>query len=285
MKKQRFIVPVLGLLLVCTVACAQVDSLSNGGRPLAWLEIPAVSGERLDDCYALYMRMDGKTQRNYSFLWDEERLTADWVAYPLCRGNIGSGTRSDNFALNPCLPAARQPLLTRGYRPGNAGRYSRGHQIPSADRLSRQANLQTFYGTNMTPQDENLNGGIWNSLENRVRSLARRCDTLYVVSGCTYDGYDGAYVLDNNNRRVAVPTGYYKALLMRNGDSFHACAYRLENRPYGSGSLPDHLAIPLSELERQTGIEFFPLLREIVGDRAYRQIKNEDPNTQRAWGR
>lgn len=181
-----------------------------------WLELPVVKDTDHDNVYALGMTVDGRRQRNYSFLWNESRLTADWVAYPLCRGNIGEGTRSNTFGLCPLLPAKRQPAVQKAYRKGNAGWYSRGHQIPSADRMSFKANVQTFYGVNMTPQDENLNGGVWSVLENKVRAWARRCDTLYVVSGCTYDGYKGDYVLDNDGKKVAVPTGYYKALLMRN---------------------------------------------------------------------
>ena len=93
------------------------------------------------------MNLGGKIQRNYTFLWDDSRLTADWVAYPLCEGNIGTGKRSNAFGLNPFLPEKSQPLLAKGYREGNSGWYSRGHQVPSADRLSYRANVQTVFPT------------------------------------------------------------------------------------------------------------------------------------------
>ena len=247
------------------------------------MELPAVPASRQKDVHALEMQIGGKSQRNYTFLWKESNLTADWVAYPLCGGNIGTGKRSNAFGLNPYFPERSQPLLAKCYREGNAGRYSRGHQVPSADRLSYGANVQTFYGTNMTPQDENLNGGAWGTVENKVRSWAQRCDTLYVVSGCTYDGYDGEYVLDNNGKRVAVPTGYYKALLMLQGGRYSGYAIHFENRPYADGKYHPEMAESLSSLEKVTGIEFFPRLRDIVGEAEYRRIKSEEPKSNSVW--
>lgn len=265
------------LLLLCVTLSAR--------KPGSWLELPVMSRSELKEAYTVEMSVGGRKQRNYTFLWNESRMTADWVAYPLCRGNIGEGKRSNSFGLCPLLPRRRQPLLERGYRNGNAGPYSRGHQIPSADRLERNANIQTFYGVNMTPQDENLNGGVWSTLENKVRAWARQCDTLYVVSGCTYDGYRGEYVLDNDGKKVAVPTAYYKALLMRKGDTFHACGFTFENRPYDSGKLTVDMAVPLAELEAGTGLEFFPGLKALVGLEAYERVKNEDPSRQPCWGK
>ena len=265
------------LLAFPLVSCAQ--SIPAGD----WMELPAVPASRQGDVYALEMNLGGMRQRNYTFLWDESRLTADWVAYPLCEGNIGNGKRSNAFGLNPYLPEKIQPLLAKGYRKGNSGWYSRGHQVPSADRLSYKANVQTFYGTNMTPQDENLNGGAWGVLENKVRSWAQRCDTLYVVSGCTYDGYEGEYVLDNSGKKVAVPTGYYKALLMLKSGRYSGYAIRFENRPYSDGKYHPEMAESLSDLEKATGLEFFPRLKVIVGEAEYRRIKSEDPKNNSTW--
>lgn len=258
-------------------------SCSQSMAPRDWMELPLIPASRSADVYSLDMRVDGESQRNYTFLWDRSRMTADWVAYPLCRGNIGEGKRSNAFGLNPFLPESIQPLLIKGYRAGNAGVYSRGHQIPSADRLSYKANVQTFYGTNMTPQDENLNGGVWATLENKVRSWAMKCDTLYVVTGCTYDDYSGDYVLDNNGRKVAVPTGYYKALLMLSEGNYHACAFSFENRPYPDGKYHQEMAKPLSALEEATGIVFFPMLKDAVGVERYDAIKAEDPSRTGLW--
>ena len=210
--------------------------------PYKWLELPeTIEGDELE-FFAHYMPLGGATVRNYSFDWDYDNLVAPWVAYPLCSGNIGSGGRSDQWGLDPLLPDKKQPVLFKAY--SNFG--SRGHQIPSADRLNRDANIQTFYFTNMTPQDYDFNGGIWAVLEGKVRDWARKTgaatgtDTLYVVTGC-YIGNSTRKAFDNNGKAVAVPEGYFKALLRyKNSESvghkgFMACAFYFENEnKYGS---------------------------------------------------
>ena len=250
------------------------------------MEIPRFRASDTSNLYTLYMELDGSEVRSYSFLWNPSHLTADWVAYPLCRSYIGQGTRSNSFGLNPLFTEDGQPVLEQAYRRGNRGWYSRGHQIPSGDRLtSYSANLQTFYGTNMTPQDEDLNAGVWESLESKVRQWARRCDTLYVVTGCMYEDYDGAYVLDNYGKRVAVPTGYYKALLRLYNGRYYGCGFVFENRPYGEGGYEPSWAVSLSSLEARLGLEFFPLLKDKVGENTYRKIKESDPSSDSFWRR
>lgn len=279
MRRKLYIL--LILFLIAASACARKREPKT--VPGTWLEIPVLSTDDAGNIYTVDMTLDGVRQRNYSFRWNEFRMTADWVAYPLCSGNIGEGKRSNSFCLCPLLPEKKQPVLTKGYREGNSGWYSRGHQIPSADRLTYSANIQTFYGVNMTPQDDNLNGGVWSTLENKVRAWANRCDTLYVVSGCTYYGYDGEYVLDNVGKKVAVPTGYYKALLMKKGDAYHSCAFTFENRPYANGKLTRDMAIPVLDLEERIGMEFFPALKALTGKERYLEIKSEDPAEQSFW--
>lgn len=271
----------LSAVLLTLESCARPRDKRSA--PSAWMELPAVPASQSANLYALEMEVDGRKQRNYTFLWNEERMTADWVAYPLCKGNMGKGKRTNAFGLCPLLKESRQPLLVKGYREGNDGYYSRGHQVPSADRLERNANVQTFYGVNMTPQDENLNGGVWSALENKVRSWAQRCDTLYVVSGCTYDGYEGAYALDNSGKKVAVPTGYYKALLMLRNGNWYAYSISFENRPYNDGKYHPELSRSLSDLEARTGLVFFPLLKGEVGEKEYQRIKSEDPKQISVW--
>jgi len=251
----------------------------------SWMEMPFVASSDSSRLYTVMMTLNGEEQRNYTFLWNPGHLTADWVAYPLCRSNIGEGTRSNTFGLNPYFSEDEQPVLERAYSRGNAGWYSRGHQIPSGDRRTYSANVQTFYGTNMTPQDDSLNVGAWGTLENKIREWAKRCDTMYVVTGCTYDGYDGAFVYDNVRKKVAVPTGYYKALLRLSKGRYYGCAFAFENRPYAHNGYEPAWALSLAELERRTGLTFFPQLEAQVGGSLCRKIKNEDPKILDMWKR
>lgn len=171
------------------------DPTPSGGNlspKTGWMELPAIPKGM--DAFTHSMTVGSVSTRNYSFLWDYDNLVAPWVAYPLCKWNIGSSVkRTDYWDIDPLLPKDKQPYvgeiirydngkvkqISKGFRNGNVpltnGNYiARGHQIPSADRLSSfSANSMTFYGTNMTPQIQNgFNGDIWAVLEGKVRSWA-----------------------------------------------------------------------------------------------------------------
>ncbi len=107
--------------------------------------------------------------------------------------------------------------------------YDRGHLCASADRLySREVNEQTFYYTNMSPQRNKFNTGIWLTLEGQVQSWGRSCtasDTLYVVKGGTIDKEDQIRGYISNDLSKPVPKYYYMALLFKKGDSFKAIAF------------------------------------------------------------
>ena len=178
------------------------------------------------------------------------------MAYPLCAGNMGTGSRTDSFALDPLLARDQQQYNPYAYKAGNAGAYDRGHQIPSADRLDWRVNLETFFGTNMTPQDPGLNSNAWAVLEQKVRDWAQKSDTLYVVSGCTVAGSD-KYVLDSDSKKVTVPTGYYKALLRLSKGSYTGLGIYFDNEPNFATSIQKNMVMSLDDLEKKVGVDFF----------------------------
>ncbi|MBO4570567.1 MAG: DNA/RNA non-specific endonuclease [Bacteroidales bacterium] len=241
-----------------------------------WLELPATSDP---DLYFIthYCNYAGGEQRNYSFYWDTAALVAHWVAYPLNKRLAGSGGRTNEWGLDPKIPRRLQPVVFRGY--GNAsyegGYYNRGHQLPSADRLTYEPNVQTFYGTNMTPQRGELNSEAWAVLEGMVRTWSNALDTLYVVTGCVLDG-STEYVTDNEGKRVKVPTGYFKALLgyKKSGTvgmtgstgGYTGTAFWFDHKGYAKNtSTVLAQRITIDQLETRTGIDFFVNLPSRIG--------------------
>ncbi len=272
------------------------DPTPGGGnlsRQTGWLELPAIPEGT--DAFTHSMTINSEKTRNYSYIWDYDNLVAPWVAYPLCKWNIGSGSRTNSWGLDPLLPESSQPVLYKGYGEGNDGWYARGHQIPSADRLAYSGNVQTFYGTNMTPQINNgFNGDIWANLESKVRSWANSSDTLYVVTGCVIDYEDGEtvkYALDNVGKKVTVPTAYYKVVLRYMKSStigysgYSACAVWLDHKVYSSSSINSSYSMSVDDLEKKTGIDFFVNLPAKVGDETAAKIEAEDPANVSWWWR
>lgn len=256
----------------------EVDGGSSTKR--RWMELPET---RDDDGLYFYthdMTVGSKTLRNYSFYWDEKALVAHWVAYPLNTALRGSGNRSEAWGLDPLLPASKQPTVTSTFRGG----WTRGHQIPSADRLNRAANEATFYGTNMTPQEYNFNGEIWARLEGTVRGWASKCDTLYVVTGCVVKGSTET-ARDVDGKTIKVPVSYYKAVLAYSKSNaanggYRGCAVLLNHDKALAGQTvtKTHPSVmSVRALEEKLGINLFVNLPEAVGASAAEAIETENP--------
>lgn len=276
-----------------------------GKASCAWLELPAsFSGEKLEYYYH-NMIVGGNTIRNYSYYWDSNNFVSRWVAYPLNKTLAGSGSRSDVWELDPNLSEGRQTNVTKkGFDPSSA--FDRGHQIPSADRLANSAaNKQTFYGTNMTPQLNDFNQNIWQDLEIKVRNIANALnpatDTLYVVTGCLVKenslsgdkGVFGGYALDNSGTKVAIPTGYFKALLRyKKGASegkqgYAACGIYLEHKAYGkldsyTSILRENLCT-IDELEALLGYNLFANLPDVIGSEDAKAVEAQSPYDLNIW--
>ena len=254
----------------------------------AWMELPALDDRSLSYyAHSFKYPNDGKTYRNYSFGWSQDDLVAVWVAYPLCKFYTNKIVdRTNAWAYDPLLGSAYSSAPFGGY----GGSYARGHQLPSADRLCcKDANVQTFYGTNLTPQLKGHNEGIWQALEDRVRTIANNSDTTYVVTGCMVRNPIGT-TTDSDGKSMSVPSHYFKALLRYSKAStlgqWSAAGFYLEHRNYSKGSSGyDFKAVSMSidELEEKTGLDFFVNLPAKVGEDTAARLEAQDPVNSSVW--
>lgn len=262
------------------------DTPGGGGDPVfaGWMELPATDDSNL--YFVAHKSTANASGRNYSYYWDADALVARWVAYPLNPDIIGTGTRTDKWAEDNALPnGVAQPILKKAFNPSS---YSRGHQIASADRLRYADNVQTFYYTNMTPQESKFNGGVWNSLEQKVRSWSGKFDTLYVVTGCVVEG-STKYAFDNSGKRVKVPVGYYKALLgydksQKKGitsqtGGYTGIAFYFDHFGSYTSSAYMNQSMTIDALEQKVGVDFFVNLPAAVGE----EKANKAESTKDTW--
>ena len=255
---------------------ADIDLAATG-----WLELPALDNPDLG-YYTHSFQMSGKTYRNYSFGWSQKDRVALWVAYPLCKlYTNGSAGRTNAWALDPLL--GEDSAAPFG---GYAGDYARGHQLPSADRqCCYEANAQTFYGTNMTPQLNAHNEKIWADLEGRVRGWANTSDTTYVVTGVMVSP-SSKKEKDSYGKSVTVPDAYFKAILKYSKSStlgqWNAAAFYLEHRAYSGGVSKEH-SMSVDELEEMTGIDFFVNLPAKIGADQAAKLEAADPAGSSVW--
>ncbi|MDY6036159.1 MAG: DNA/RNA non-specific endonuclease, partial [Paludibacteraceae bacterium] len=204
MKKRSFRL-ILFVVAIAMCGCEEFDpwaDVDHGPFP-ALPEMP----EKVNNNNYIYVTheatLSNRKVRNYSICFDKTKYAARWIAYPLHTCYRGSTDRS--YQSSQVWPY--DPLIVSSYQAvgkGGYNGYTRGHQIPSADRTAtRELNEQTFYMSNMTPQAYDFNSGIWLDLENKVRGYMCN-DTIYVVTGAHWENtsrYAGKY---------PIPTHYYK---------------------------------------------------------------------------
>ena len=249
-----------------------------------WIELPAMD----NDAYGYYSHsfsMKDKVYRNYSFAWSQKDLVSVWMAYPLCKTYTDKVVdRTDAWNYDPILG----PELSCAPFSGYAGDYARGHQVPSADRLCcREANEQTFYGTNITPQLNEHNEGIWSNLENRIREIANASDTTYVVTGCVVDG-SKEITTDSDGKNITVPVAYFKAVLRyKKGDAnvWTGAGFYTEHKNYlhNSANLKA-VSMSIDELEEMTGHDFFVNLAGKIGSDEAAAVEAQQPGEYKVWG-
>lgn len=192
----------------------------------------------------------------YVASYNKTTLLPNWVAWHLTAERTeGSAKRSGvDFAEDTEVP---EPRAT-DWDYYNSG-YNRGHMCPAADnKWSKKAMEESFLFTNMCPQNGNLNRGDWNEMEMACRKWAKKYGDLYIVCGPIL--YKGKHKTIGKNK-VVVPEAFFKVVL-RTGDDPQAIGFIYKNT---SGNRPkDSYVNTVDEVERITGIDFFPSLPDDV---------------------
>lgn len=181
----------------------------------------------------------------------------NWVAYCLETHELdGKQARTDKFLPDPM--AGDDPVVTQDY--AKCG-YDRGHMAPTADmKWSGQAMTESFYMTNICPQNHNNNAGDWNDLEELVRGVVRQYGRVYVCCGPVVS--DTTQTI-GTKRKIIVPQAFFKVLLRQLTDgTWTAIAFVMPNAP-GNRPLMTYM-VPVREVEQSTGIDFFPTLPDSI---------------------
>lgn len=192
----------------------------------------------------------------YSLEYVEEYEQASWVYYRVTPENIkGSAKRKDNFRPDPKIKTGSANLSD--YKGSG---YDRGHLCPAAAmKLNEKVMSETFYLSNMSPQDPGLNRYQWKDLEAQVRTWALSYDELYVVTGPVFDSIIGYIGADS----VAVP-GYFYKIIYDPDPEPRMVAFLMPNKKV-ENSFMDYM-VSVDSVEKRTGIDFFCQLPDQLED-------------------
>lgn len=224
------------------------------------LEMPALTSE--DEL----IRHDG-----YVISYNSDNRIPNWVAYELTADEAhGDEERGDRmFSMDPKYK--KKQAMREDYRDSG---WTKGHMAPAADfRWDEEAMDETFYLTNVCPQNEFLNANDWEYLERQVRYWAGKFGKVWVVTGPVVGDNRYGTIGDND---VVVPDSFFKAVLACKDGKYRSIAFLMNNdsqRYY----LAD-CSMSVDELEEYTGLDFFPALDDSIEENVEAQYRPGD------WG-
>ena len=193
----------------------------------------------------------------YTVCYNAQWHLPNWVAYELTTAEAdGESTRTDKFLPDPLVDG--DPVVTSDYKGSG---YDRGHMAPAADmRWSEQAMKESFYMTNMCPQNHNNNAGDWKDLEELVRDLANVYGNIFICCGPIVND---ASTTIGTVRKIVVPQAFYKVLLRQKADgSWTSIGFVMPNAA-GNKPLMTYMH-SVDEVEQMANIDFFCNLPDSV---------------------
>ncbi|KAM4577155.1 endonuclease G, mitochondrial [Odontesthes bonariensis] len=206
-----------------------------------------------------------KTRESYVTSYDPRTRTASWVIERL---NPASLTGSSDRKFCDFKEDSSVHVLHRATNADYRGSgFDRGHLAAAANhKWSQKAMEDTFYLSNVAPQNPHLNQNTWNNLEKLCRSLTKRYLNVYVCTGPLYlprpeaDGklYVRYQVIGKNH--VAVPTHFFKVLILEQADGrgVELRSYVLPNEPIDDKVPLERFLVPIETIERASGFLFVP---------------------------
>lgn len=196
--------------------------------------------------------------KGYTAHFNKERHIPNCVVYEITAQEArGKRERSGNFERDANVAGCPNWW---DYRDSG---YDRGHMAPAGDmKWDEQAMNETFYLTNICPQDNALNAGLWNDLELTVRDWARRDKALIVVTGPIVGNKPSTIGQDMD---IVVPDAFFKVILAPKCNPMRAIGFICPNRACG-GTLKSY-AVSVDEVEERTGMNFFNALPDDIETR------------------
>lgn len=219
---------------------------------LSWMGVP-----QAQQWYA--WQTLNRTLRHQGFLigWSDLRANPLWSTYRLTPvEGVSVEPRPGHFESDWRIlwPAGPDEYTGSGY--------DRGHMAPNyaiAAVHGREAQLDTFLMSNISPQRPDLNRRVWQRLEAEViENFTERLGTLWVTTGPIFD--------DRITRMaswIEIPDAFYK-ILVAPGDGrtpVRMLAFIVPQGVRGDEPL-ERFVVSVNEVEARTGLDFFSELPE-----------------------
>lgn len=210
------------------------------------------------------------TRKGYTVSYNMETKIPNWVAWHLTADHTTGDIKRPSNAWHEDLQVPEPRATLADYRDCA---WTRGHMCPAGDnKWDADAMYESFLFTNCCPQNGNLNSGVWNQIEMSCRRWAEKYGDVYIVCGPILFRQEHETIGPN---KVVVPEAFFKVVLC------------LKGTPKGIGFIcrntdgsraKDFYVNSISQVERITGMTFFPNLPKDIADKVKSQANLDD------WG-
>lgn len=184
----------------------------------------------------------------YVISYNETYEQPNWVYYVLKPSDlIGESTkRRNNFREDDRITTGTAELSD--YKGSG---YDRGHLKPSGDEPCDSTQMsETFYMSNISPQEPSFNRGVWKKLENYVRTVAMESDSVVIITGGVLKGE----LETIGENEVAIPNYFFKVLYVYCDGGVEILPFLLKNEK--SNEPIEEFKIELVVLKELIGLEF-----------------------------
>lgn len=194
--------------------------------------------------------------KHYILQYNEKYELADWVFYEITKDDVldNDFERSDNFRMDNLV--STQSANKSDYKYSG---YDRGHLAPARDMaFSEVAMSESFYFSNIAPQNPSFNRCFWRKVEALARDWAVINGSVCIVTGSVLNNIT-KFIGENE---VGIPNYYYKIILDYNEPDINSIAFLVPNK-----KIEKHInnyIVSIDSIESYTNIDFFYLLEDNI---------------------
>jgi endonuclease G len=176
--------------------------------------------------------------------------SAEWLLPENLNGTLN---RISAFKPDPSVPLVYRTTISDYKLSG----FDKGHIAPVEDmRKDSVAMLESFYFSNIAPQNSILNRGLWKAIENHTRDLSIRLKGVYVITGTVFSKTTPPVTIGKH--KVGVPSHFYKVIIDKTHNE--GIAYLVPNTTPIKGVSYKKFAVAIKDVEAVSGINFTPSL-------------------------
>ena len=206
-------------------------------------------------------------RKGYTLLYNTSCLIPIWVFWHLNTEHADGEWPRDNIYYED----EEVPLPRASNDDYKGSGWTRGHMCPAGDNkwdevAMRESNLLT----NICPQHASLNSGLWNVIERECRKWATKYGDLYIVCGPILLNKEHETI---GNNKIVVPEAFFKVILCLKPKP-KAIGFVIRNNE--GKKKRDQYINSVDEVERITGIDFFPALPDEIENEVEAYANIED---------